>query len=39
MDPVTVLQIGGEYGVVPSGEIDADDNLDVIHEFFLWPAH
>lgn len=39
MVPVPVFQIGGEYGVLPSKEIDADDDLDVVHEFFPWPAH
>lgn len=39
MVPVTAFQIGGEYGVLPSDEIDADDDLDVVHEFFPWPAH
>jgi hypothetical protein len=25
--------------VLPSDEIDADDDLEIVHEFFPWPAH
>lgn len=39
MVPVTVFQTGGEYGVLPSDEIEADDDLEVVSEFFPWPAH
>lgn len=39
MVPVTVFQTGDEYGVLPSDEIDADDDLQVVTEFFPWPAH
>lgn len=33
MVPVTLFQSGGEYGVLPSDEIDAGDDLDIIHEY------
>jgi len=33
MVPVTLFRSGDEYGVLPSEEIDADDDLDIIHEF------
>jgi hypothetical protein len=39
MVPVTVFEVDGEYGVLPSDEIDVDDDLSVIHEFYPWPAH
>ena len=33
MVPVTLFQSGGEYGVLPSDEIDDGDDLDIIHEY------
>ncbi len=33
MVPVTLFKSGNEYGVLPSDELDADDDLDIIHEF------
>lgn len=39
MVPVTVFEVDGEYGVLPSDEIDASDDLEVIHEFHPWAAH
>lgn len=39
MVPVTVFQTGGGYGVLPSDEIDDDDDLEVVTEFFPWSAH
>lgn len=33
MIPVTVFQIDGTYGVLPSAEIDDADELHFIHEF------
>ncbi|BAR63407.1 hypothetical protein NK6_b_213 (plasmid) [Bradyrhizobium diazoefficiens] len=27
------LQVDGEYGVMPSDEIDEGDGLDIIHEY------
>ncbi len=41
MVPVTLFQINGEFGVLPSGELD-DADVDVIHEidpFDFGPAH
>ena len=39
MVPVTVFEVDGEYGVLPSDEIDDGDDLAIIHEFHPWPAH
>ncbi|MDP9632412.1 UNVERIFIED_ORG: hypothetical protein J2W85_004497 [Ensifer adhaerens] len=39
MIPVTVFEVDGQYGVLPSEEIDADDGLEILHEVFPWPAH
>jgi len=39
MVPVTVFEVDGEYGVLPSEEIDAEDGIEIIHEFIPWPAH
>lgn len=39
MVPVTVFEVDGEYGVLPSDELDGSDDLEVVHEFFPWPAH
>jgi hypothetical protein len=39
MVPVTVFSVDGEYGVLPSDEIDASDDLEVIHEFHPFGAH
>lgn len=39
MVPVTVFAVDGEYGVLPSDEIDAGDDLEIVHEFFPWAAH
>ena len=33
MVPVTLFRAGGEYGVVPSDEIDDGDDLYIIHEY------
>lgn len=39
MVPVTVFQTRDEYGVLPSDEFAAEDDLQVVTEFFPWPAH
>jgi hypothetical protein len=39
MVPVTLFEVDGEYGVLPSDEIDADDDLAIVHEYTPWPAH
>jgi len=33
MVPVTLFQVDGEYGIMPSDELDDADALDIIHEF------
>jgi hypothetical protein len=33
MVPITLFQVDGAYGVLPSDEIDDDDALDIIHEY------
>jgi hypothetical protein len=40
MVPVTVFQVGNEYGVLPSVDLDDEDDLEIIHEFDPHrPAH
>ncbi len=39
MVPVTAFEVDGEYGVLLFEEIDASDDLDIVHEFSPWPAH
>ncbi|NSY99608.1 hypothetical protein G6M70_16685 [Agrobacterium tumefaciens] len=42
MVPITLFRSGDQFGVLPSEEIDADDDLDIIHEFDPYdrrPAH
>ncbi|WOS67291.1 MULTISPECIES: hypothetical protein [Sinorhizobium] len=36
MVPVTLFEVDGEYGVLPSDEIDADDDLEIVHEYTPW---
>ena len=36
MVPVTVFEVDGEYGVLPSDEIDAEDHLEIVHEYEPW---
>ena len=33
MVPVTLFEVDGVYGVLPSDDIDADDDLAVVHEY------
>lgn len=33
MVPVTLFKSGDEYGVLPSAELDDDDDIELIHEF------
>ncbi|WFU12958.1 hypothetical protein QA646_29220 (plasmid) [Rhizobium sp. CB3090] len=35
MVPVTLFTVNGEYGVLPSDEID-DDELQIVHEYSPW---
>ncbi|WP_457578159.1 hypothetical protein [Ensifer adhaerens] len=42
MVPVTLFRSGDQFGVVVSDEIEADDDLHIIHEFDPYdrrPAH
>ena len=39
MVPVNLVEVDGEYGVLPSEEIDADDDLAIVFEYVPWPAH
>ncbi|WP_162950440.1 hypothetical protein [Rhizobium jaguaris] len=36
MVPVTLFTVDGEYGVLPSDEIDDDDDLEIVHEYTPW---
>ncbi|MCZ0738454.1 hypothetical protein [Phreatobacter sp. AB_2022a] len=36
MVPVTLFRASGEYGVLPTADIDDADDLEVIHEFDPW---
>ena len=39
MVPVTLFKYGDEFGVLPSDELDDEDDLEIVHEFHPWPAH
>ncbi|WP_035213342.1 hypothetical protein [Agrobacterium tumefaciens] len=39
MVPVTLFRSGDEFGVLPSDELDEEDDLEIVHEFHPWPAH
>lgn len=39
MVPVTLFRSGDEFGVLPSDELDDADDLEIVHEFYPWPAH
>lgn len=34
MDPVTLFKSGDEFGVLPSDELDDEDDLEIVHEYF-----
>ena len=36
MVPVTLFKSGDHYGVLPSEELDADDDLEPIHDYDPW---
>lgn len=36
MVPVTLFRASGEYGALPTEEIDEADDLEVIHEYDPW---
>lgn len=33
MVPVTLFRSGNEFGVLPSDELDDEDNLEILHEY------
>jgi len=39
MVPVTLFRTGDEFGVLPSDELDDEDDLEIVREFHPWPAH
>ncbi|MBB4577273.1 hypothetical protein [Rhizobium lentis] len=36
MAPATIFSVDREYGVLPSDEIDVDDDLEIVHEYTPW---
>ena len=36
MVPVTLFRSGNEFGVLPSDELDDEDNLEILHEYEPW---
>ncbi|WP_176536675.1 MULTISPECIES: hypothetical protein [Sinorhizobium] len=36
MAPVTLFTVDGQYGVLPSDEIEPDDDLEIVHEYTPW---
>ena len=39
MVPVTLFKSGDEFGVLPSDELDDEDDLEIVHQYFPWAAH
>jgi hypothetical protein len=39
MVPVTLFRSGDEFGVLPSDELDDEDDLEIVHEYLPWPVH
>ena len=39
MVPVTLFRSGDEFGVLPSDELDDEDDLEIVYEFHPWRAH
>lgn len=39
MVPITLFKSGGEFGVVPSDELDDEDDLEIVHEYFPRGSH
>lgn len=33
MVPVTLFRSGNEFGVLPSDELDEEDDLEIVHEY------
>ena len=36
MVPVTLFKSGDEFGVLPSDELDDEDDLEIVHEYEPW---
>ena len=36
MVPVTLFRTGDEFGVLPSDELDDEDDLEIVHEYAPW---
>ncbi|MDP9839889.1 hypothetical protein J2T09_004669 [Neorhizobium huautlense] len=39
MVPITLFKSGSEFGVLPSDELDDDDDLEIMHEYFPAGSH
>jgi hypothetical protein len=39
MVPVTLFRSGGEFGVLPSDELDDEDDLEIVHEYLPRGSH
>lgn len=39
MVPVTLFRSGNEFGVLPSDELDDEDNLEILHEYEPGGSH
>lgn len=39
MVPVTLFKSGDEFGVLPSDELDEEDDLEIVHEYFPCGSH
>jgi hypothetical protein len=39
MVPVTLFQVDGQYAVLPSDELDDEDDLEIVHEYFPRGSH
>lgn len=39
MVPITVFKSGDEFGVLPSDELNDEDDLEIVHEYFPHGSH
>jgi hypothetical protein len=39
MVPITLFKSGNEFGVLPSDELDDEDDLEIVHEYFPRGSH
>ncbi len=39
MDPVTLFRSAHEFGVLPSDELDDEDDLEIVHEYIPGGSH